>query len=183
MSLGIFSFDLAAIINSLSNFIEVADDAPVTVANDATLEKIEDVLEDLKTSDSKTEDILMAAALANTVTPIIANENTTKKEAVKIAPKTSVPVRAVTLDDETRREIERLIKSLQTSVIHNYRDADIINETVSLNTVTNFPKRETPQRTDENADKIREEKRREDLRLENLRDDLKRARLKNNLAG
>jgi hypothetical protein len=182
MSLGIFSFDLAAIINSLSNFIDVADDAPLTVANDATLEKIEEVLEDLKTSDSKTEDILMAAALANTVTPIIANESA-KKEAVKIAPKTFVPVRAVTLDDETRREIERLIKSLQTSVVHNYRDADIIKETVSLKNVTDFPKRETPQRRDEKSDKIREERRREDLKLESLRDDLKRARLKNNLEG
>lgn len=183
MSLGIFSFDLAAIINSLSNFVELAETAPVV--NEATLEKIEDVLQDVKAEDSKLDDILMAAALANTVTAVMANENT-KKEPLKPvapAPKTTAPVRSVTLDEETRREIERLIKSLQTSVIHNYRDADIIDEAVSFNSVEDFPKREMPRESENREEKLSEDRKRENQKLEKLREDLNWARLKNNLEG
>lgn len=179
MSLGIFYFDLEAFINSFSQLIENAETEPVV--GDPTLEKIEETLQNLAESDSKFDDVLMATALKNTVTSVLKSE-TTKKESPKPAlpAPTSVlpPLRLAAPGEEKRQEIERLLKSLQTSVIHNYRDADIAAEEVSLKTVTNFPKGQILREKDDKSDKTLDERKREELKLEKLREELKRARLR-----
>jgi hypothetical protein len=184
MSLGIFSFDLAAIINSLSNFIGTTEQfADEPVANESSLDKTTDILQNSPVAGSAITDILMADALKNVVTSIISQTEPVKKETAnpKIAtPKPAIRIPSVTLDDETKKEIERLIRSLQTSVIHNYQSTDIIDENVSLNNVANFPRREIPKDTENKADKIQEEKKREEGKLQSLRDELKKAMLKNN---
>jgi len=178
MSLGIFSFDLAALINSLSDFIEISEPEILGAENPESLEKTAEVLQNSAVSQAILDDVLMAAALNSTITSIITTERAKKETA---APPAKPLVRAAsgTLDEETRREIEQLIKSLQTSVIYNYRSSDIIDETVSLNRVTNFPNREIPEDTETNIEKLREERERELRKLETLREELKRAMLKN----
>jgi hypothetical protein len=185
MSLGIFSFDLAALINSLSNFIEAPATQNPPVIEETTLEQVAEVLQNTTDSiDAKLDDVLMAAALSSTITSVIAAAETSKKESPSEKPAAqTVQVPTSTLDEETRREIERLIKLLQTSVTHNYRSSDIIDEAVSLNRVANFPRRE-PQQQRENREKknenVEQERKRETQKLEMLRDQLKKAMLKNN---
>ena len=179
MSLGIFSFDLAAIINSLSNFI-ATDDASAAAAVEMSLYKTEDVLQMAAASDTLIDDVLMAAALTNAVTSVISEaakrESSTESPAVQ-----KTPARAAgALDEETRKEIERLIKSLQTSVIHNYKTTDMIDESVSLTTVSNFARRNLREDTDDRKESTERQKKSDEQRLETLREELKRAILKNN---
>lgn len=83
------------------------------------------------------------------------------------------------LDEETRRAIEEIIRSLQTSVIHAYKSTDIIDETVSLNNLANSAKANETKRADDRDQAIEEDKRRAARRSEELREDLRRAILKN----
>jgi hypothetical protein len=181
MSLGIFSFDLAAIIDSLSNFIEFDEPESTTASGEVSLDKTEDVLQNANAAAAIIDDVLVAAALNSAVTAVITSAETAKKEipTVKITPP---PVRtpAVKLDEETRREIERLIKSLQTSVIHNYQSTDIIDEAVSLNNVANFPERKLREDSDDRREAVEQQKKREEHKLDLLREELKKAILKNN---
>ena len=175
MSLGIFSFDLAAIIDSLSYLMATGE--PENAPVETSLDKTEDVLQNAAGVDSVIDDVLMAAALNSAVTSVIS----TKAEAVKSpaeikhAPKPAT----VALDEETRKEIERLIKSLQTSVIHNYKSSDMIDETVSFNTITNFAQKNRREDGGE-RESVEQQKKRDEHRLEILRDELKRAILKHN---
>jgi len=181
MSLGIFSFDLAAIIDSLSNFIEFDEPESTTASGEVSLDKTECVLQNANIAAAIIDDVLVAAALNSAVTAVITSAETAKKEipTVKITPP---PVRtpAVKLDEETRREIERLIKSLQTSVIHNYQSTDIIEEAVSLNNVANFPERKLREDSDDRREAVEQQKKREEHKLDLLREELKKAILKNN---
>lgn len=179
MSLGIFSFDLAALINSLSDFIEITEQDNIPANLETTLDKMEDVLQNSTVTDSKIDDILMAAALESTITSVI-TENAKKENPAPLTSTSKPPVRVptVTLDEETRKEIERLIKSLQTSVIHNYRSSDIIDETVSLNNARNFPRRNF--REDSENKGVEQERKREERKLEMLREELKKSIMKNN---
>lgn len=179
MSLGIFSFDLAALINSLSDFIEISEQENTPANLETTLDKVEDVLQNSTASaDSKIDDILMAAALESTITSVISTENAKKENPAPLT-STSKPIAPIsTLDEETRKEIERLIKSLQTSVIYNYQSTDIIDENVSLNNTRNFPRRNF--REDSENKDVEQERKRESFRLEMLREELKRSIMKNN---
>jgi low affinity Fe/Cu permease len=180
MSLGIFSFDLAALINSLSNFINISQPETVSADLETTLDKTEDVLQNstatTTAADSKIEDILMAAALDSTITSVISTENTKNPAPLTSTSKPLVPT--VTLDEETKKEIERLIKSLQTSVVHNYQSTDIIDETVSLNNTRNFPRRNF--REDSENKGAERERKSEEHKLELLREELKKSIMKSN---
>ena len=180
MSLGIFSFDLAALINSLSNFIEITEAETPPLIPETTLEKVEDVLQNSTASaESALDDVLMAAALNSTITSVMTTAEPVKKESAPEKPPAE-PVRVSTLDEETRREIERLIKSLQTSVTHNYRSSDIIDESVSLDRVANFPQRKLRENSEKKNENDEQDRKSEARKLEMLRDELKRAMLKNN---
>lgn len=177
MSLGIFSFDFAALIRSLENRIDSgsAEVAPL----DETLENIENALEKMARDATAAAEALISAVLNSAVTPVIAAaEKTPPANHVQKAPATRAG--AVKLDEETRKEIERQIKSLQTSVIHNYKTTDIIDEAVSLNSVANFPKPNGREKADRKAEAFENERKRDERKLEMLRDELKRAVLKNN---
>jgi len=180
MSLGIFSFDLEALISSLSCYFETAEPEPLPAGDETSLEKTEDVLEGVFAAEAKINDSLMAAAINSTVTSVMATE--TVKNPAPSSPTTKTPVRvpSPTLDERKKKELEDLIRSLQTSIVHNYRSTDIIDEMVSLNNVANFPKREIPKDLENSSDKLREQRKLEDRKLENLRDELRRAMIKNN---
>ncbi len=182
MSLGIFSFDLAALINSLSNFLEAAETQNPPLVPETTLDNVEDVLQNSNASvDSAIDDILMAAALNSTITSVITTAEPVKKEnPPEKTPPVAVRVPTVEIDEETRREIERLIKSLQTTVTHNYRSSDIIDEAVSLDRVANFPKHHARENTKKKNDNVEQDRKRETQKLEMLRDELKKAIMKNN---
>jgi len=177
MSLGIFSFDLAALINSLSDFIGTSQPENIPANLETTLDKTEDVLQNSNaTADTKIDDILMAAALESTITSVISSENIKNPAPPTSTSKPPVPIS--TLDEETKKEIERLIKSLQTSVIHNYQSSDIIDETVSLNNTRNFPRRNF--REDSENKGVERERKNEEHKLELLREELKKSIMKNN---
>jgi len=176
MSLGIFSFDLAALINSLSNFIEISEQENIPSNLETTLDKMEDVLQNSTVTDSKIDDILMAAALESTITSVISNETAKNPAPLTSTSKPLVPIS--TLDEETKKEIERLIKSLQTSVIHNYQSTDIIDETVTRNNTRNFPRRKFQEDSENRG--IEQERKREERKLELLREELKKSIMKNN---
>lgn len=181
MSLGIFSFDLEALMNSMSWYFEITEPEESPVENEVSLENAEEILEKMMVSDSKSVDVLMETALNNTVTSVISAQ--TAKEAAPTS-STSKPappqVTVPKINEKARKELEDLLRSLQTSIIHNYRSSDIIDETVSLNNVANFPKREIPKDLDNNTEKIRDERKQQERKLELLRDDLKKAMLRNN---
>jgi hypothetical protein len=183
MSFGIFSFDLAAIINSLSNLIEIGETESASASSKISLEKTEDVLQNVTATDSIIDDVLMAAALTSAVTPIVSATETAKTESSNEKTTTSKPaarVPSATLDEETRKEIERLIKSLQISVVHNYKSTDIIDESVALKTVANFPKRKPRDESDDKKEAARQPHKSEEQKLERLREELKKAILRNN---
>ncbi len=183
MSLGIFSYDLAALINSLSNFIETTEQENIPAILETTLDKVEDVLQNSTlAADSKIDDILMAAALESTITAVISTENAKKENPAPLTSTSKLPVRVptVALDEETRKEIERLIKSLQTSVIHNYQSTDIIDETVSLNNARNFPRRNFREDSENKKEGVEQDRKTEDRKLELLREELKKSIMKNN---
>ena len=170
---------MAAIIYSLSNFI-ATDDAELAAAVETSLYKTEDVLQMAAASATVIDDRLMAAALSSAVTSFISEA--AKKESPTEKPPVSKPATrpATALDEETRKEIERLIKSLQTSVIHNYKSSDMIDETVSLATVSNFARRDRREDSDDRQDAIERQKKTDEQRLEMLREELKKAILRNN---
>jgi low affinity Fe/Cu permease len=180
MSLGIFSFDLAALINSLSNFIDISQPETIPADLETTLDKTEDVLQNstATAAHSKIDDILMAAALESTITSVISTESTKNPAPLSSTSKPLVPT--VTLDEETKKEIERLIKSLQTSVVHNYQSTDIIDETISLNNARNFPRRNFREDSESKKEGVRQERKSEEHKLEMLREELKKSILKNN---
>jgi hypothetical protein len=178
MSLGIFSFDLAAIINSLSNLVEIGEQETEPAIYEISLAKTEDVLQNATVAGSGIDDVLMSA-----VTSVISTAEIAGKDSADEKNAPSKPVARtspVTLDEETRKEIERLIKSLQTSVIHNYKSTDIIDETVSLNNVANFPKGKLREDSDENSETAEQQKKMEEYKLELLRDELKKTILRSN---
>lgn len=177
MSLGIFSFDLAALINSLSNFIETSEPENIPANLEPTLDKTEDVLQNsTATADAKIDDILMAAALESAITSVISIENTKNPAPLTSTSKPPVPIS--TLDEETKKEIERLIKSLQTSVIYNYQSSDIIDENVSLNNTRNFPRRNFREDSDNRG--VEQNRKSEEQKLELLREELKKSIMRNN---
>lgn len=183
MSLGIFSFDLAALINSLSNFIDISEQESASSNLETTLDKTEEVLQNstaAAATDSKIDDIMMAAALNSTITSVISAENTKKENPAPLSSTSKTIVPAVTLDEETRKEIERLIKSLQTSVVHNYQSTDIIDETVSLNNARNFPRRNFREDSENKKEDARQQRKSEEHKLELLREELKKSIMKNN---
>ncbi len=181
MSLGIFSIDLAAIIRSLSDFVNIADQSgsPANIAS--AIDQVENILQDASDSDVKMDDIAIAAALEQTITSVLAAPKEDPKKPTAVVPQPVKPVQSG-LDEETRLEIERLIKSLQTSVVHNYRSSDMIDETVSLERVQHFPRRHENENSDDDDRKRTDERRRDDIRLQNLRDEFRREMLRNNSA-
>ncbi|MCD9189096.1 MAG: hypothetical protein LUM44_21950 [Pyrinomonadaceae bacterium] len=84
------------------------------------------------------------------------------------------------LDEDTRRIIDELIRSLQLSVVHSYQSTDIIGEDVTLNTLSNSAKANKIREKDNREQSITEEKRRTDRKTEEMREELRRAILKNN---
>lgn len=175
MSLGIFSFDLAALIRSLENCFHAGETENGTL--DSTLEKIESARENAAVT--AVEEVVIAAALNSAVRSVLAA--TEKAPQAKPVPK-KTPFRATAagLGEETRKEIERLIKSLQASVIHNYKASDIIDEAISLNGCANFPKRTGRENSERKIEAIENDRRREERRLKMLRDELQKAVFRNN---
>lgn len=84
------------------------------------------------------------------------------------------------LDEETRRIIDELIRSLQLSVVHSYQSTDIIGEDVMLNTLSSSAKANKVREKDNREQSVTEEKRRTDRKTEEMREELRRAILKNN---
>lgn len=84
------------------------------------------------------------------------------------------------LDEDTRRIIDELIRSLQLSVVHSYQSTDIIGEDVTLNTLSNSAKANKIREKDNREQGVTEEKRRIDRKSEEMRAELRRAILKNN---
>jgi hypothetical protein len=180
MSLGIFSIDLAAIIRSLSDFVTLVDPSGSPANMASAIDQFEGILQDAADSEKKIDDVLIAAALEQTITSVMASavDKTKNPEPLPVPAK---PVQSH-LDDETRLEIERLIRSLQTSVVHNYRSSDIIDETVSLERVQRFPRRRENEDTDVVDRRRAEDRRRDELRMQSLREEFKREMLRNNSA-
>jgi hypothetical protein len=190
MSLGIFSFDLQALINSLTNMINTIETDVAPANEDTSLDRTAEVLQNTTVSDSKIDEAQMATALEKVITTVMLSAENAKKQSVElkttvsnstvIAPKPLIKPMPVTLDEATKREIEALIKSLQTSVIHNYQSTDIIDESVSLNNIANFKTKNIFDDSDDKKDNIQEQKKREETKLQMLQDDLRKARMKNN---
>lgn len=84
------------------------------------------------------------------------------------------------LDEETRRIIDELIRSLQLSVVHSYQSTDIIGEDVMLNTLSSSAKANKVREKDNREQSVTEEKRRTDRKTEEMREEIRRAILKNN---
>lgn len=181
MSLGIFSIDLAAIIRSLSEFVTLADQtgAPPDIAS--AIDEVENLLQTASESDKKIDDVLIAAALEQTITSVLATaDDKTKKPSTVVSPPPKPTQNQ--LDEETRLEIERLIRSLQTSVVHNYRSSDIIDESVSLERVQRFPRRRENEDSEGGDRRRTDDRRRDEIRMQALRDEFKREMLKSNSA-
>jgi hypothetical protein len=180
MSLGIFSFDLAALLKSVLNFNESSEPEPAFSKLGTTLEKIEDVLPSATRSDPIIDDVLTAAAINKMVTSVISADNAGKEKPAPLSSAAKPPAGtdSKARAEVTRQEIERLIKSLQTSVVHNYRSSDIIDQNVSLNDVMNFPRRDW--REDDDEKRETEQRKNEAHKSELLRAELKKAMLWNN---
>jgi hypothetical protein len=190
MSLGIFSFDLQALINSLTNMINTIQTDVAPANENTSLDRTTEVLQNTTVTDGKIDEAQMATALENVITTVMLSAENAKKEPVDtkttvsnstvVAPKPLIKPMPVTLDDKTKTEIEELIKSLQTSVIHNYQSTDIIDESVSLNNIVNFKSKNIFDDSDDKKDNVQEQKKREEIKLQLLQDELKKARMKNN---
>ncbi|HQU86273.1 MAG TPA: hypothetical protein PKY59_24300, partial [Pyrinomonadaceae bacterium] len=83
------------------------------------------------------------------------------------------------LDEATRRMIEEIARSLQTSVIHSYQSTDIIDEGFSQTNLANSAKANSVRKSENSDQTIKEEKRRADRKNEEMREELRRARFKN----
>lgn len=184
MGLSIFSFDLAALINSLSQVVGNADEQIISdiieLAEAIELAAPEINMETDFSNDSMIEEILLATTISNaliqTVSPGEVKEKPTSKpknEAPVIAPITSIAD-----DAEYKKAIEQLIRSLQTSATYSYQSTDIINEKVSLKSITNFPRRKNSSDSEKNSDALKEENKKREAKLEKLRDELNKARIR-----
>lgn len=197
MALGIFTFDFAALINSLAHIIDPAEPeipaAPAPPADGTSLAQTAEVLQDAAAAGADAEkildDILLATALSNAVVTTISPDEILKKEN---KPQTNPPpgddssLVTITLlpppiltgkEDEALRQ---LIRSLQTSVIHSYQSTDIISENFSHNIVSNCLQKDALDDSESKPDNLLEEKKRNELRLRELQEELRRAMLRNN---
>ena len=180
MSLGIFSFDLAALINSLSDIIDIANDNAASTEVKTSLDKAADILQSAIVQNSETSDAQMATALNSAVTSVITTlENSKNTDQKTIPTNRDLPPSKVQLDAETKREIERIIQSLQTSVTYSYQSTDSINDNVYRNNVNNFQKKQIPQ--DLEHKEVESEKRRQQLKTDLMQEELKKAIFKHNL--
>jgi hypothetical protein len=199
MALNIFSFDLAALINSVANIINspAPEVLPMTGSSavDASLAKTTEVLKNSSEAEEIIDDLLMTAAMTNAVTPPVSPDEIFNRENQTIdnsssddnsAPSIDDPLVTISInpppilsgnEDEAMRQ---LIRSLQTSVMHSYQSTDIIHENVSHNNVANCLKKDDLDDSENKPDNLQEEKRRNEIRLEKLREELRRAILKNN---
>ena len=195
MGLSIFSFDLAALINSLSqaaDAIESVIDAPPLVfptepaplpTSAAAVIKAEET-----TTEAIIEDILLAASVSQAALSIISPDEALKKAppAAESTPVPAVPTPVAApkpaapkpLDEEYKKALEALIRSLQTSVVHAYQSADMINESVALKTLSDATRRSAPTAFETVSDRTGDEKKRREQKLDALRDELKKAMLK-----
>jgi hypothetical protein len=198
MALNIFSFDLAALINSVANIINspAPEVLPTTgPAPDASLAKTTEILRNSSEAEEIIDDLLMTAAMTNAVTPRISPDEILKRENKSLDnsssgddPSLGADDSLVTISvipppiysDDEDEVIRQLIRSLQTSVMHSYQSTDIIHENVSLNNVTNCLKKDGSDDSENKPGNLQEEKRRNELRLEKLREELRRTILKNN---
>jgi hypothetical protein len=182
MSLGIFSFDLAALINSLSDIINIANDNAAPTEVKTSLDKAADILQTAIVKNAEASDAQMANALNSAVTSVITTLETGKNTDQKPTPTNSQPLPSkVQLDDETKREIERIIQSLQTSVNFSYQSTDSINDNVYRNNVNNFLKNEMPKESDRKNNEVENEKHRQQMKTDLLQEELKKAIFKHKL--
>jgi hypothetical protein len=182
MSLGIFSFDLAALINSLSDIINIANDKVAPAEVKTSLDKAADILQTAIVKHSEASDAQMATALNSAVTSVITTLETGKNTDQKPTPTNPEPLPSkVQLDDETKREIERIIQSLQTSVNFSYQSTDLINDSVYRNNVNNFLKNEMPKESDRKNTEVENEKKQQQVKENKMQEELKKAIFKHNL--
>lgn len=178
MSLSIFSFDLAALIHSLSNLGNLPEEeiTEIMQSPEVSLNSTTEVLAaTAEISDSIIDDILLATAISNAAVSLNSSDEIPKKEIAEPKKTTSVPPVPIanSSDEEYKKAIEELIKSLQTSVIHSFQGSDIINETVSLKTAADvLKKRPSTDRRDE-SEKAAEERKKQELKFRQLKEDLK----------
>ncbi len=184
MGLSIFSFDLAALINSLSQITGTTEEeiiSDIIELSETPAMNASEILPEAIFSDEKLiQEILLAttvtSALIQTPSPDEIKENKVVKET-KPAP---VSTTANPVDEEYKKAIEELIRSLQTSVTYSYKSTDIINEKVSLNEISGLSRKNNDSDREKPAETLREDNKRRELNLEKLRDELKKARLKTN---
>lgn len=184
MSLGIFSFDLNAWLDSLERYLDSTNEA--TLAEE--LPPIESTFDFDAPSSELFDEAAIKQALESAVTPILVPTDSltqkppeTVKETIKPAPMTPsvLAVQPVvtprpSLSPEARIEFERMMRTLQTQVVANYRDVDIADQDFGRRYVEDFPRRK-PTGEDEAAEVRRNDMRRDDERAERLRSELIRA--------
>lgn len=185
MGLSIFSFDLAALINSLSQIMDsgaadeqiISDIIELAEAVELAAPEINSVMD--FSNDSMIEEILLATTISNAVIQTVAPEEVKEKPVSKVKKETPVktPITSIADDEEYKKAIEQLIRSLQTSATYSYQSADIINEKVSLKNIANFPRRKNNSDNEKTRETLREETKSREAKLEKLRDELKKARM------
>jgi hypothetical protein len=180
MGLGIFSFDLAAMIGGLPKFIEAPDPEIPPPTNEVSPDAAEEIPQNASVAAFVIDDEMTAAALGRTVTFVIAAPEIDKKQGPAPLPPTTYSTARAPLktDEEIQKEIECLIKSLQTSVIHNYKVTDMIDENSSIERTAKFPKRELREDRENKKESAEQEKKMEDRKSELLREEFKRLKLK-----
>lgn len=189
MGLSINSFDLMALIESLQSLIPNEPETPMTdLLNDSSpaSEKLTEILEDTVPSFAISEEVLQAAidniALRNSSAPvsevILDDTQTSTILSTQMTPMLP-PLINSKMDEEMRRAIQEIIRSLQTSVIHSYQSSDIIGEDFSLNNLSNSAKANRVKEAEDGEQSVKEEKRRAERKNEDMREDLRRAIFKN----
>lgn len=189
MGLSINSFDLMALIESLQSLIPNEPETPMTdLLNDSSpaSEKLTEILEDTAPSFAISEEVLQAAidniALRNSSAPvsevILDDTQTSTILSTQMTPMLP-PLINSKMDEEMRRAIQEIIRSLQTSVIHSYQSSDIIGEDFSLNNLSNSAKANRVKEAEDGEQSVKEEKRRAERKNEDMREDLRRAIFKN----
>ncbi len=190
MGLSIFSFDLASLINNLTQFAETIEEdalpiveqpaAPLFLSPDPTARPTTSAE---TTAEAIIEDILLAAVVTSAAMTTVSPDAILKKESEAAAApaKTVLPANtAAAVDEEYRKAIEQLIRSLQTSVVHSYQSVDIVNESVSLKTVANVPRDQAKPAFEYESERTEDERKRKEDKLRALREEFKRSMLKNN---
>lgn len=179
MGLNIFTFDLQALINSLGDFFTIPDDdsAENFLIPDEAPPAPTDEMPPIAAIDSITSKILLSAAASdaamNSIKPI---------EIIKSAPlrteNSSPKTASARSRAEDQKNMQELIKLLQTTVAHSYKSSDVVGGIVSFNTNNAFFKK-NPEINFENDPVKLSEQKREQIRLEQKREELKKALLKN----